>query len=294
MTPTDPDPKDIDARLGAESSRLLSEMNALIERGRRLLRERERAAAATIEPARPVPGTLGAVLYARPSQDLVSEKDWVALLHLIAARDQVALHALHERSHEIICTLIERIVRDRQAAEDLALEALRDVWRQAVNYDPTSGTVLAWVMNLARARAIATLAGGGKPRRYPSVPARARLAHLIAEETAGELLLPPQSQWAEPAWEEVAPGISVKMLSSDTDRHMVSMLVRLAPGAEYPPHTHAGVEELHLLEGELWIDERKLFPGDYNRAEPGTGDKRVWSETGCACLLTTSARDILS
>jgi anti-sigma factor ChrR (cupin superfamily) len=71
------------------------------------------------------------------------------------------------------------------------------------------------------------------------------------------------------------------------------MLVRLVPGGEYPPHMHAGVEELHLLDGELWIDERKLYPGDYNRAEPGTGDKRVWSETGCTCVLITSAKDIL-
>jgi anti-sigma factor ChrR (cupin superfamily) len=71
------------------------------------------------------------------------------------------------------------------------------------------------------------------------------------------------------------------------------MLVRLAPGTDYPPHTHAGVEELHLLEGELWIDERKLYAGDYNRAEPGTGDKRVYSETGCACVLMTSSKDVL-
>jgi len=28
------------------------------------------------------------------------------------------------------------------------------------------------------------------------------------------------------------------------------MLVRLAPGAEYAPHRHAGAEELHLLGGE--------------------------------------------
>ena len=49
------------------------------------------------------------------------------------------------------------------------------------------------------------------------------------------------------------------------------MLVRLAPGASYPAHTHAGVEELHLLDGELWIDERKLFPGDYNYGAPGSG-----------------------
>ena len=56
---------------------------------------------------------------------------------------------------------------------------------------------------------------------------------------------------------------------------------------------HAGVEELHLLHGELWIDDKKLYPGDYNRAEPGTADTRVWSETGCTCVLITSTRDVL-
>jgi anti-sigma factor ChrR (cupin superfamily) len=71
------------------------------------------------------------------------------------------------------------------------------------------------------------------------------------------------------------------------------MLVRLAPNTEYPPHTHAGVEELHLLDGELWINDRKLYPGDYNYAVPGTDDQRVWSETGCTCVLITSTRDIL-
>lgn len=73
----------------------------------------------------------------------------------------------------------------------------------------------------------------------------------------------------------------------------MSMLVRLLPGVEYPPHTHAGVEELFLLDGELWIDDRKLYPGDYNRAEAGSADKRVWSETGCTCVLITSTQDIL-
>jgi anti-sigma factor ChrR (cupin superfamily) len=71
------------------------------------------------------------------------------------------------------------------------------------------------------------------------------------------------------------------------------MLVRLAPGASYPAHTHAGEEELHLLHGELWIDGRKLFAGDYNHGAPGEGDESVWSETGCTCVLTTSTKDIL-
>jgi len=97
----------------------------------------------------------------------------------------------------------------------------------------------------------------------------------------------------QPDWEEIAPGISCKLLASDTDRDRVSMLVRLAPRSAYPPHIHAGIEELHLLDGELWIDDRKLYPGDYSRAEAGTGDQRVWSETGCTCVLITSASDQL-
>ena len=72
------------------------------------------------------------------------------------------------------------------------------------------------------------------------------------------------------------------------------MLVRLARSASYPAHTHGDVEELYLLDGELWIDELKLFPGDYNYGAPGAGDERVWSETVCTCLLVTSTQDVLS
>lgn len=127
----------------------------------------------------------------------------------------------------------------------------------------------------------------------PLAPLQSRLARRIAAETGGEPVLPAGRQWCEPEWEQVAPGIECKLLATDPERQRVSMLVRLAPGAEYPPHTHAGVEELHLLDGELWIDDAKLYPGDYNRAEPGTGDDRVWSETGCTCVLITSTTDVL-
>jgi anti-sigma factor ChrR (cupin superfamily) len=127
----------------------------------------------------------------------------------------------------------------------------------------------------------------------PTTPLQQRLALRIAEETGKEPVPPPLQQWSEPEWEQVAPGIECKLLATDAERHRVSMLVRLAPGASYPPHKHAGVEELHLLDGELMIDERKLFPGDYNYGAPGAGDDRVWSETGCTCVLVTSTKDIL-
>jgi quercetin dioxygenase-like cupin family protein len=94
-------------------------------------------------------------------------------------------------------------------------------------------------------------------------------------------------------WEQPAPGIFCRVLSTDRELNRVSLLVRLDPGVAYPPHTHAGLEELHLLDGELWIEDRKLSPGDYNRAEPGSSDHRVWSETGCTCVLITSPGDVL-
>jgi hypothetical protein len=127
----------------------------------------------------------------------------------------------------------------------------------------------------------------------PSPSLWERLGERIAEETGGERLPRPIRQWVEPEWDIVAPGISCKVLSTDSERDRVSMLVRLEPGVEYPPHTHAGGEELHLLDGELWIDHRKLYPGEYYRAEAGTADQRVWSETGCTCVLMTSPSDML-
>ena len=127
----------------------------------------------------------------------------------------------------------------------------------------------------------------------PSVSLWGRLAQRIADETGKEPVLPPSQLPAKPEWEEVAPGISCKLLATDTEKNRVSMLVRLAPGTDYPPHRHAGVEELYLLHGELMIDDKKLYPGDYNRAEADSVDHRVWSETGCTCVLLTSIEDVL-
>jgi hypothetical protein len=127
----------------------------------------------------------------------------------------------------------------------------------------------------------------------PTTSLQARLASRIAGETGKPPVFPTARQWLEPAWEQVASGIECQLLATDTERCRVSMLVRLAPGATYPAHTHSSAEELHLLDGDLWIDECKLSPGDYNYAAPGTDDARVWSETGCTCVLITSTRDVL-
>src|SRR5688572_7130597 len=120
-----------------------------------------------------------------------------------------------------------------------------------------------------------------------------RLAKRIASETATGPFVPTSEAPVKPEWEEAAPGIHVKILATNAENDSVSMLVRLDPGTDYPAHTHAGIEELHLLHGTLKVDDRTLYPGDFIHAEAGSVDHRVWSEIGCTCFLMTSTKDTL-
>ena len=108
--------------------------------------------------------TLGDVLYAR-SKAPVPEQDWTMLVQAIAAGDQLALHALYERAHRIVFTLIMRITANRETAEELTIDVFHDVWRRASGYDATNGTVLGWIMNQARSRAIDRLRFESRQKR---------------------------------------------------------------------------------------------------------------------------------
>ncbi|HYC38633.1 MAG TPA: cupin domain-containing protein [Usitatibacter sp.] len=253
---------------------------------------------------RPAPGTLGEVLYGSGPGAVVPEADWAGLVRGVARGEAAALHELFERAHRLVYALAVHLGASPDVAEEVTVDVFLDIWRRAWNYDPESCTVLAWIMNQARSRCLVALPGAKSADRAVSFAAAAvprsslelhvRLANRIAAASGRDALPPPLTRWSEPPWDEVAPGILCKIFADDAPRHRVSMLVRLQPGVEYPPHQHAGLEELHLLEGELWIDDRKLRPGDYNRAQAPSGDKRVWSETGCMCMLATSTDDVLA
>jgi len=111
--------------------------------------------------------TLGDVLYAR-SKAPVPEQDWAALVQSIAAGDQLALHALYERAHRVVFTLIMRITANRETAEELTVDVFHDIWRRASHYDAANGTVLGWIMNQARSRAIDRLRFESRKKRTNS------------------------------------------------------------------------------------------------------------------------------
>ena len=113
------------------------------------------------------PATLGDILYAK-SKSTVSEEDWATLVKSIAAGDQLALHALYERAHRVVFTLIMRITANRETAEELTVDVFHDVWRRASRYDAANGTVLGWIMNQARSRAIDRLRFESRQKRSNS------------------------------------------------------------------------------------------------------------------------------
>ena len=115
-------------------------------------------------PAQKAPATLGDVLYAK-SKAPVSEREWVTLVQSIAAGDQLALHALYDRAHHIVFTLVVRITANRETAEELTIDVFHDIWRRAERYDASNGTVLGWIMNQARSRAIDRLRFESRKKR---------------------------------------------------------------------------------------------------------------------------------
>lgn len=250
--------------------------------------------------------TLGDLLFSKPVPLSAPERDWRALVRAVASGNEDALHTLYDRMHRIVFTLMLRLVNEWDVAEELTGEAFYDVWRRAGTYGAEETSVVGWILNQARSRAIDRLQSRrpiGRPpeswidcpmdRLPPPTPGLwNRLAQRIAQERRSEMVTMPELA-DSPDWQEARPGVSYKVLTRDVERARVNLLVRLAAGAAYPPHTHEGLEELHLLDGELWIDSKQVHPGGYYRAYAGSTDQRVWSETGCTCVLLTSTADIL-
>ena len=77
-----------------------------------------------------------------------------ALLTRIAGGDEAALEALYDATSSRVHGLVLRILRNPAAAEEVTGDVFFQVWRQAPRFDPARGQPLAWILTIARSRAL--------------------------------------------------------------------------------------------------------------------------------------------
>ena len=79
----------------------------------------------------------------------------------------------------------------------------------------------------------------------------------------------------EMPWEKTKfPGVEVKTLLFDKPNGLITVLLRMEPGAELPDHEHALIEQTYMLEGRL-VDKDGIDAG----GEVGPGEF-VWRPAG--------------
>ncbi|HEX7094831.1 MAG TPA: sigma-70 family RNA polymerase sigma factor [Acidimicrobiales bacterium] len=81
-----------------------------------------------------------------------------ALVAGMASGEHAAATAFVRRFQARVFGLARAIVRDPQAADEVAQEAFVRAWRYGASYDPRRGTVTAWLLGITRHAAIDHLA----------------------------------------------------------------------------------------------------------------------------------------
>lgn len=76
------------------------------------------------------------------------------LIARVESRDAEALGALYDRHSARLLGLSQRILGDTGEAEEVLQELFLWVWRSAASFDPSRGSVLAWLLVATRSRSI--------------------------------------------------------------------------------------------------------------------------------------------
>jgi quercetin dioxygenase-like cupin family protein len=132
------------------------------------------------------------------------------------------------------------------------------------------------------------------PPAQPSPILRDRLLERVRGDAAERASLADLAdlavrESAAPGWRPHGlPGIAFKPLHLDEAKREMVLLVRAEPGARYPSHRHAALEEMYMLAGELRFEETVYRAGDYIRSEGGSIHAPSETPSGCMFLLRGS------
>jgi len=101
-----------------------------------------------------------------------------ALLRRVAAGDALALRQLYDRCAPTVLALALRILHNRAEAEDILQDAFLEAWKRARNFDARRGSATAWILAIARSRALDGLRAKGSADRAAQAAAREEVLPL--------------------------------------------------------------------------------------------------------------------
>lgn len=163
------------------------------------------------------PGTSGA-----GRSDVSGE---ATLIERIARGDQEAFARLYDQFAGSVLGVITRVVRNPAYAEEVAQEAMLEIWRQSPRYAPARGSVQSWMLTIAHRRAV------DRVRYEQAAQERDRREHERAERP----------------YDEVTEATVIK-LESEHLRQCIGTLTELQREsvtlAYYSGHTYSEVAEL--------------------------------------------------
>lgn len=76
------------------------------------------------------------------------------LIERIVLRDEAALLALYDDTLRQVHAVVLGLTRDASLAEEAVADTYWQAWRQAPRFDPARGRPLAWLLTIARSRAL--------------------------------------------------------------------------------------------------------------------------------------------
>lgn len=127
-----------------------------------------------------------------------------ALVSRVSRGEQKALAELYDATVARVYGLARGITRNQHCAEEVTEDVYWQVWRQALRYDRRRAPVIAWLLTLARSRALDHLRRGGGS----GAPVHAEVDDEAADPSANP---------------------SVQLAAAQRDRHLVAALERLEP-----------------------------------------------------------------
>jgi RNA polymerase sigma-70 factor (ECF subfamily) len=110
------------------------------------------------------------------------------LLRRVARGDEKAFSQLYEILAPRVFGLARRVLRDPAQAEEVAQEALVEVWRTAARFDPAKGSATSWVLTITHRRAVdrvrSAQAGADRERRVAAASGETPYDDVVEAVTA--------------------------------------------------------------------------------------------------------------